>query len=285
MTTLASLLQSGTERLKRRDSESPALDVALLLQELLGFTRVQLHTQGTYKLSEAQEAAFETLLLRREQGEPVAYLLGEKEFFGHTFCVSPAVLIPRPDTEKLVEEALALLLPETPHHIIDVCTGSACIAISLALARPKAKLWATDLSPLALEIAQKNVQRYELQDRVTLLEGDLLTPCADLRDIDLIVANPPYIKPEAMGTLMRDVRDFEPHLALVGEGAQGLGHHARILESARSILRLQGSVIMEIGYDQWHELEHRAFDGFGLPHFVRDEAGHIRLAVYRSERG
>jgi release factor glutamine methyltransferase len=178
-----------------------------------------------------------------------------------------------------VEVALAL----GGIKIIDVCTGSGCIAISLALAKPDAQVTATDLSPQALEIAKRNVARYGLQDRVILLEGGLLTPCHNLRDVDLIVANPPYIKPSAMSTLMRDVRDFEPHLALEGGGDDGLSCHLQIIEAARILLKPFGNVILEIGYDQKPDLENRMFDGFSLPRFVEDDAGNVRLVIYQKQ--
>ncbi|MEI6790410.1 MAG: peptide chain release factor N(5)-glutamine methyltransferase [Myxococcaceae bacterium] len=214
-------------------------------------------------------ADFRNFVKRRNLGEPVAYITGTKEFFGFEFEVNSHVLIPRPDTEKLVEIALEKLPKNQELKIIDVCTGSGCIAISLALHRPLAKIIATEISLEAAEVARRNIKKHGVEDRVKVRVGYLLDPVLE-ETADLIIANPPYVKPEAMSTLMTDVRDFEPHLALQGLNQNGLGHHEEILAKASLVAKKGGFVLLEIGYDQAS-----FFEGRGL--IIQDDAGNNRV--------
>lgn len=214
-------------------------------------------------------ADYRNFVKRRQAGEPVAYITGVKEFFGYEFEVNPSVLIPRPDTEKLVEIALEKLPKNQELRVIDVCTGSGCIAISLALERPLIKVIATELSENAAEVARRNIKKHGLEDRVEVRVGHLLDPVAG-EQADLIISNPPYIKPADMPGLMLDVRDFEPHLALQGLGENGLGLHEEILEKAPLLLKKGAFVLLEIGYDQAPFFKDRA-------KVIQDDAGNDRI--------
>lgn len=270
----------GKKRLAQASCDSSALEVEILLCHILEVERLFLYTWPHHVLSKNSLVAFELCLRRRESGEPIAYIIGLKEFYNRQFKVNHDVLIPRPDTEKLIETALSFLPLGASSSIIDVCTGSGCIAITLALERPEAFVVATDISLKALKVALDNVERYQLSERVLLKAGNLLESCQDQQNVDLIVANPPYIKAQAMPSLMRDVYDFEPHLALLGEGVDGLAHHKGIIEAGISLLKPGGRFILEIGYDQKSDVEMWVFDKLLPPRFIRDDADHVRLIVY-----
>lgn len=217
-------------------------------------------------------ADYRNFVKRRQASEPVAYITGVKEFFGYEFEVNPSVLIPRPDTEKLVEIALEKLPKDKELHVIDVCTGSGCVAISLALERPLIRVIATELSEKAADVARRNIKKHGVEDRVEVRVGHLLDPVISKVACpwDLIVSNPPYVKPADMLDLMRDVRDFEPHLALKGLGENGLGLHEEILEKAPLLLRKGAFVLLEIGYDQAPFFKDRA-------KIIQDDAGNDRI--------
>lgn len=211
------------------------LDTELLLSFVLKKPRTWILAHTEYTLSSAEEKLWQTVLERRRRGEPVAYITGEKEFFGRSFFVDTSTLIPRPATETLVEQALKVLKGSrentmteadtdicivtnlwnktTPcHTVVDIGTGSGCIAITLACEMSSLEIIATDVSKNALTIAQKNAERYQVTNRITFTEGSVLAPIANLTTPFLVVSNPPYI-PEGM-KLMQDVQDFEPHSAL-----------------------------------------------------------------------
>ncbi len=210
----------------------------------------------------------------------MAYILGVKEFYGRDFEVTPDVLIPRPDTEKLIELALKRLPEDEALWVVDACTGSGCIGITLALERPKIRVIATELSPAAAEVARRNIARHGVQDRVEVRIGHLLTPMVSPPSplggegpgvrFDLLVSNPPYIKPADIAGLMRDVRDFEPTLALVGIGDEGIGLHEELLREAPHILKSGAFVLLEIGYDQGSSFIGRAT-------VYQDDAGNDRV--------
>lgn len=258
-------------------SESPALDADLLLAKACECSRLDLVTRSDQLLSEQSADLFLELLERRMKGEPVAYLLGEKEFYGLDFDVTPDVLIPRPDTEVLVEAALSL--PELG-TVIDVCTGSGCVAIAIAHHRQSVRVIASDISAKALEVAKRNARKLGVSERIEFRQGDLLEPCTGEKGVGLIVANPPYIMPADMPELMRDVRDFEPQLALVGQGEEGLGHHETLLAQARTLLSPGGVLMMEIGHNQASLLAQRPVKGFSGPVFLKDLGQVARVAKY-----
>lgn len=262
-------------------SSSPALDADLILARVCKLSRLELMTEGARIFSVDEREKALTLLSRRVAGEPIAYILGEKEFYGLHFKVNPDVLIPRPDTELLVEEAIKVLkTQEIPLKVIDVCTGSGCIAIAIAHNVKSACVQAIDLSELALAVAKDNARALGVSDQIDFLLGDLLDPVTQAREVDLIVSNPPYIRPDEMADLMRDVRDFEPHLALVGQNADGLGLHRKIIEQAAPILKAGGTLMMEIGQGQAEILEGLHFEGFSAANFLKDYAGIWRVVTY-----
>ncbi len=196
-----------------------------------------------------QTVAFSALIQRRIGHEPTAYITGHKEFFGIDFKVSPGTLIPRPDTELLVETAIELANTAFPRSclIADVGTGCGAIAISLALHLPQAKFYATDISAAALELARSNCRRHRVSHRVRLLQGDLLEPLPE--PVQLIVANLPYISEPELPRLPLEISMFEPQMALAG-GTDGLMQIERLLSQASSKLSSGGAVLLEVGYDQ-----------------------------------
>ena len=234
--------------------ENPRLDAQVLLSHVLGKERSYIYIYPDQKLDAAQEARWHDLLTRRARGEPVAYLLGHREFYGLDFLVDRRVLIPRPETELLVEQALTICrqrleLGQTP-VVADIGTGSGAIAISVAIHEPRLPhLYATDVSLDALAVTLLNCRRHHLTERVHLLQGDLLTPLPE--PVDLLLANLPYVGTAEQNTMLPDVLDYEPHLALFS-GSDGLALLRRLLrEAAQSDkLREGAALLLEIGYRQ-----------------------------------
>ncbi len=225
-------------------SDSPRLDIELLLCEVLDKPRSWLFTWPDKILSAEQQARFEQLLARRLLGEPVAHLLGYRDFWTLRLKVSPDTLIPRPDTETLVEQAL-VLLPDGPARVADLGTGTGAIALALASERPQWQLIATDLHPGAVALAQENAQAHQLHN-VEILQGSWCVPLQG--HFDMIVSNPPYIDPEDPHLDQGDVR-FEPLSALTAED-KGLADIRAIAEQAKAHLKPGGWLLFEHGYDQ-----------------------------------
>jgi release factor glutamine methyltransferase len=224
------------------------LDAELLARHVLGWDRATLLARGVEEPAGEFAAAYEAVLARRVLREPVAYITGHQEFWGRDFLVGRGVLIPRPETELLIEEALDFargLGRREPLHIVDVGTGSGCLAITLALELPDASVHATDISPDALALARRNASR--LNAGVTFHEGSMLAGIP--LPVDLIVANPPYIRVADYATLQPEVRVYEPETALVG-GEDGLDAIRMVLGEAAAGLGPDGRLLMEIGYDQ-----------------------------------
>jgi len=265
----------------RESSDSPRLDAEILLAHVLCVSRTQILVESKQDLDPEQVSRFDALVQRRLGKEPVAYLIGMREFFGLDILVSKDVLIPRPDTETIVDKALEFVPKLKPSTVIDVCTGSGCIALAIAKERAMADVFACDFSDAALDVAQKNIEAHDLSERVSLRRGDLLAPFALMRDVDLIVSNPPYIRASDMEALMDDVKLYEPHLALVGTGDNGLALHARILEQAREILRAGGRLILEFGFDQHDEAAALSHDGFSAPILFKDYGDNWRGAIWQ----
>jgi len=220
--------------------DAPRLTAEILLAHALSCDRVRLYLDFDKPLGAPELAAFRELVRRRAAGEPTAWLTGRREFFGHPFRVDSRVLVPRQETELLVETAIALLPPGGA--LLDLCTGSGCIAISTALARPDARVVATEISPEALRVARENAEA--LGARVELLEGDLDAPVSAGERFDLIVSNPPYVPSGEIEGLAREVRR-EPRIALDG-GADGLDVIRRIVSCAPSRLRPGGLLVIEM---------------------------------------
>jgi release factor glutamine methyltransferase len=234
-------------------------------------------------LSDADLSAARGLVGRRVSREPLQYILGTQEFCGLELDVNPAVFIPRPETELLVESVAQLISVERQATIVDVCTGSGCLAVAIARLRPYARVFAIDLSNASLDVARQNAARHAVGERITWLEGDLLGALEGQQlegRIDVIVSNPPYIAEPDWETLQPEVRLFEPRGALVA-GPQGTEMHERLLDEAGQYLSPGGVLIMEIGAGQAHEVR-RIVDqisGYRFHQLVYDAAGLERVAI------
>ncbi len=246
--TIRRLLTWTESFLREKAIESPRLEAQILLAHVLKCKRIDLYVRSGEEPAEADRAAFKELIKRRVEGCPVAYLVGHREFYQLTIAVTPAVLIPRPETELLVMEALRLLQGKDSPKVLDVGTGSGCIALGIAKHDKSTRVVATDISPQALEVARKNAAQLGLADRIRFLEGDLLEPASD-EQFDLIVSNPPYVAAGEFAGLMKEVRDFDPKLALDG-GPDGLTVYRRLVAEAPRRLNPGGVLLLEIGATQ-----------------------------------
>jgi len=277
LATVRQLLQRGAEFLSGAGVESARLDAELLLSRLLGWSREELWLKDQALVEAAQMRRFEFALRRRARREPIAHITGVKEFWSLDFVVGPEVLVPRPETELLVEVAIGLLndrkrdslpplsLPlgkgeikrgcaERTPKILDLGTGSGAIAVSLAREPGDVAIWASDVSQEALEVAQANARRHGVQDRIRFVEGDLFEPVRDRSGFfQMIVSNPPYIRRGEFAALPREIRDFEPRIALDG-GLDGLDFYRRIIEQGQCPLAPGGFMALEIGADMADEV-------------------------------
>lgn len=286
--------------LQRCGVESPFLDAEVLLAHVAGLDRAGLYRESERPLSLEEARLFRQLVERRARKEPVAYLTGKKEFMGLEFTVTPAVLIPRPETELLVEKALALAreissraaaLRELPGAapgflIADVGTGSGAIAVSLARSLPAARIYALDCSPAALKVAKRNAQRHQVEDRVFFLAGDLLSPLLEAGlagKIHLIAANLPYIPTAELSSLVPDVRCYEPLSALDG-GPDGLFHYRRLIPQARRLLADPGWLLMEIGAGQGEQMGRLLAEDDWEYQIIHDLGGKQRVVLARRKR-
>ena len=246
--TIATVLKWAIDDFRAKGLESPRVEAELLLSNSLGCSRITLITDSQRPLAPQDLARFKAMVMRRRRREPIAYILGRREFFGRTFRIDARVLVPRPDTEILVDVALRETRSRDLYvRALDLCTGSGCVAISLARERLTSSFVATDISPGALAVAQENALRLGAYN-VAFVQGSLFAPLHSAR-FDLITANPPYIASDEIVTLDADVRDHEPHLALDG-GADGLDLVRLIVHDAPDYLRPDGVLAMEIGADQ-----------------------------------
>ena len=261
-------------------------EARLLLEYVCGTTRATLYAEPERPLSGEEAERFEALLSKRESRVPLAYLTGTREFMGLPFLVGEGVLIPRADTETLVEEAMPFL--SSGMHFLDLCTGSGCIALSLLRYSHDTVADATDISEEALEIAEKNAESLGLSERIRLICCDLFPPLAKKpeKGYDLIIANPPYIREDEIATLMPEVREHEPHKALSG-GRDGLDFYRRILKSAGDYLARGAMLLTEVGYDQAQTVS-AMFTEAGFVHvrMHRDLNGILRVVsgIFREDR-
>ncbi|MCU0684780.1 MAG: peptide chain release factor N(5)-glutamine methyltransferase [Polyangiaceae bacterium] len=245
--TVSRVTRWAADDFRARGLESARLEAELLLAHVLKVDRVRVLTDPTRPLEPGELSAYRELIRRRRAREPIAYLLGTREFYGRPFRVDRRVLIPRPDTETLVEVALARTRRlSLSGRALDLCTGSGCVAITFARERPTWRVDGSDVSPDALAVARDNARRLGAVWNVRWLAGDLFAPLAPARDrYDLITANPPYIPRAELATLDPDVRDFEPRLALDG-GESGLELEARVVRGAPPFLRPGALLAVEI---------------------------------------
>lgn len=245
--TLKEALGHAQQTLAWHGIDDPRIEAELLLRHVLGLSRAQLYLRLEQELDHQDAATFDFLIKRRVQGEPAAYIVGHREFYGLDFLIVPKVLIPRPESELLVEKALEFINGERPCLIADVGTGCGAIAIAIAKRLPQARVYATDISAEALEIAQANCQKHAVANQVHLFNGDLLDPLPE--PVDLIIANLPYVKDSDWARLASEIRVYEPKLALAG-GADGLDRIGQLLAEAGAKLRPGGAILVEIGYAQ-----------------------------------
>lgn len=243
--TVGRLLTWTTDYLKKSGADSPRLDAELLLAEARGCQRIELYTSFEEIVGDDVRAKFREYVKRRAEGMPVAYLVGHKEFYSLTFRVTQDVLIPRPETEHVVIAVLDLLKGATSARIVDVGTGSGCIAVSLAKHLPVARVTAVDLSSGALAIARENAATHDVSDRIEFIESDLLSNLSSDAAFDVVVSNPPYVTEAEWAELPPGVRDFEPKRALVG-GVTGLEISDRLVQQAAERLKPGGWLVLEI---------------------------------------
>lgn len=276
--TVGRLLTWTADFLKRKGAESPRLDAEVLLAKVLTWERVKLYTHFEEIVGEQPRGEFRDLVRRRAEGMPVAYLVGRKEFYSLSLAVSPAVLIPRPDSEFVVVEFLNLTKTLEAPRAVDVGTGSGCLALACVHQHKTARFVAIDLSPEALAVAESNAKKLGLADRIEFRQGSRLGPVADEGPFDVILSNPPYIPSDVIPTLEPGVRLYEPHTALDG-GADGLRVVAPLIAEAVRLLKPGGHLILEIGSDQEKAVRNliAAEPELTLAPTVRDHANHPRV--------
>ncbi len=244
--TIREILEWATKDFAGRGIESPRLDAELLVAKALEIDRVGLYLDLNRPLVDEERSAIRPLVARRREREPVAYILGHRDFYGRRFKVTPDVLIPRPDTETLVEHALRCIPQDSACRVLDVGTGSGAIAITIAAERPLAQVTATDMSQAAIEVAAHNAEQLGVADRIHFECTDLLNAGAQY---DVIVSNPPYITRAEMAGLQEEVREHEPALALEA-GEDGLDVVRALLAAAAPATERDGLLLIEIGAGQ-----------------------------------
>jgi release factor glutamine methyltransferase len=274
---------TASRRLADVGIESSLLDAELLMAEAAGVTREAAIT-GSIELSSEILYKFDTLVARREKREPIAYILGHKEFYSLDFEVTPAVLIPRPETEFVVGAALQCIAGKANPRVLDIGTGSGAIALAIAVNAPNAQVIAVDISPDALAVASRNARRHRVEDRVTFRRADcfdILDDCTALGRFDAIVSNPPYLDDAEITALEPDVRRYEPRLALSG-GVGGLRILRRIANGVGAHLETDGELIMEMGLGHAGDVVGiMTHAGLSVVDVINDFAGQMRVARAR----
>jgi release factor glutamine methyltransferase len=280
---LKEALTKAVQQLEDAAVGSPRLNAEMLLMFVLGVGRAYLYGHPERELTSEEEGSYAEAIAERARGVPAQYIIGHQEFWGLDYVVTPAVLIPRPETEHVVEAALDLAQGIERLRIVDVGTGSGCIALALASELSKrAEIDAVDISADALEIAKANAARLQLADRVTFRTGNLLEGFA-AEEFDLVVSNPPYVGECEADKVQAEVRKFEPHVAVFG-GPQGTEIVTRLLEQAHRVLKPGGYVLVEIGFSQSEKVRQLAAE-FEDVHFVEDLQGIPRVLVGRKGSG
>ncbi|QDT97006.1 Release factor glutamine methyltransferase [Gimesia aquarii] len=247
--TIRRILDWTTAHLEKHGSDSPRLDTEVLLAFARKCERIRLYTNYDDVVTEAERTLMRQLVQRRAKSEPVAYLVGKREFFGLDFYVDSSVLVPRPDTETLVMELVEETQKRASSSILDLCTGSGCVAIAAAANCSNARFLATDISEAALEVAKKNAESNSLSQKIRFLKSNCFESIPHDSLFDLIVSNPPYIPDSEIELLEADVRQHEPRLALAG-GEDGLDFYRRIIQEAHQYLNEEGVLMLEFSPEQ-----------------------------------
>lgn len=277
--TIKALLAWTADHFAKKGLDSPRLDAELLLAHVLGCKRIDLIVRYDEQPNDTQRATFRELLQKRLDRCPTAYLVGTREFYLLPFEVNSAVLIPRPDTETLVDVALEFLKKRPAPAVLDLGTGSGCVAVCLAHMAKGATVTAVDVSPDAVAVATRNAKRNGVAERVQFKVGNLFAPVEPGTTFDVIVSNPPYIPPSEIETLMPEVKDHEPRLALDG-GTDGLSFYRRLTAECRGWLKPGGMLAVEIGHMQDGAVR-ELFESCGLQNvkLVKDRAGRPRVVA------
>lgn len=285
--TIRSLLAEVERSLDAAGIDQPTLEAAWLLEHVLHLSPLMQRVRAGHPVSAVNYASVHALVARRANREPLQYLLGTQEFCGREFRVTSAVLIPRPESALLVQEAIRRCGQNPAAMVVDVGTGSGCLAVSVASALPAGRVLAIDVSVDALAVAQANTEQHGLDARIECIQGDLLTPLAErawTNLVDVIVSNPPYISDLDLVTLQPEVRCFEPHLALAG-GPDGMDVHRRLLQQAPTYLKSGGVLLMEVGFGQaalvCREAEKSGW--FRTYDVLRDEGGIDRVVCFEKK--
>ncbi|MFA5239069.1 MAG: peptide chain release factor N(5)-glutamine methyltransferase [Phycisphaerae bacterium] len=287
--TIQKLLNWVTEYLNNKGVDSPRLSAEILLSCVLGLKRIELYTQFEKIVSEEQLGRLHNLVERAGRHEPIAYLAGKTEFYSLEIEVSADCLIPRPETELLVERAIEFLRVRSPvagpgkQFVCDLCTGSGCVAAAIAKNYPDCQIIATDICDAALSVADRNIKKHQLGERIKLLHGDLfdpIVPYLDVEKFDLIVCNPPYVSADEFEKLDKNVKDYEPRLALFA-GDEGLDIYQRIIEKVEQFLKPDAALMLEIGYEQGQAVTQliEKTNCFSEINIEKDNQGNDRIVI------
>lgn len=285
--TIGALLHWAKGALRDAGIDNAEQESQWLVTHALGLKSHQLVAEMEQSVAEELWARATSLVTRRLAREPLQYILGTQEFCGLEFCVTPAVLIPRPETEVLVQETLRVIDFHREDIVVDVGTGSGCVAITLATILAQARILAVDRSPEALAVARANAERHGVLHKIEWVEGDLLSPLEERGlngKVDVIVCNPPYVSEAEWERLQPEVRQFEPRSALVA-GPNGTEYHERLLRDSLDYLAPSGTLVMEIGYGQLPAVRRmvEVYGGYGSMRVVKDEAGIDRTIVVQRQ--
>jgi release factor glutamine methyltransferase len=281
MPTVSDYVFAGAERLRRGPHPERALqDAEFLLMHVLGKDRAWMLAYWKDEINTDASIPYHSVIEQRRNGEPIQYITGEAEFYGLPFRVTRDVLIPRPETEHLVDKLIALAAEMAQPRIVDVGTGSGAIAVSVATKIPSAAIAAIDISAAALDLARENAKRNGVTDRIRFLDGNLLAPVSE-KKFDFVVSNPPYVPETDRTSLSVEVREYEPGLALFA-GADGLAVYRRLIPAAYDALVPSGWIVLEIGYGQQEAIRTLlAESGFAEIAFTADLQRIPRVACAR----
>ena len=271
------LLKKASKELKSISVSNPILDSEILLSNALKISREKMLLNLNKKITQSEIDKFNKLLIKRKKKEPIAYIFGSKEFWKTTFVINQSVLIPRPETELLVEQSLKYLKKNRDYKVLDIGTGSGCILISILKERTKCKGIGIDFSKEAIKVAKINAKMQQLENRIKFVYSDVDKFLSN--KYDLVVSNPPYIKKCEITKLDGDVKNYEPFVALNG-GSDGLLETRRVIKASSRLLKNRGKLILEIGYDQLQEIKKMLeYNKFYINNVSRDLAGRNRCVT------